>query len=176
MAGDDTLWRRPNHPYRRHPMYEPRIDVAVGPFAIEGRYGDDYDALVSRYRPQLRRIYEAHSANVAAHRSRFPPASLDSVLHRNHNARCLLAIEVERANGAAKYLMGTAFNAVALGRVGIIVCWETERLHDFLGLREYLCFLAAVDKNTFSVDNLLIVSRDQIEDVLWGPAPFDIPR
>jgi hypothetical protein len=149
-------------------MYEPRIDVAVGPFAVQGRYGGDYDELVRLFEPELRRLVRAHQRNVEEHCSYFPACNFVDAVTRNHNARCLLAIEVEKGNRIAKYLMGSAFNAVALGRLGIIVCWNQTRLHDLLGLREYLCFLSSVQKNTFHPDNLLIVSCEQMDDFSRG--------
>jgi hypothetical protein len=170
ISGGDDLWHRLGHPYRRRAMYEPRIDVAVGPFAIHGQYGGDYDDLIQSHSSAFQRMLLAHDDNVVAHHSRFRAASAESALYGNHNARCLLAIEIERHNAASKYLMGSAVNAAALGRLGVIVCWDLARLHHVLGLREYLCFLSSVGKNTFSADNLLILSRDQMDTILCGDA------
>ena len=45
-------------------------------------------------------------------------------------------------------LLGGAVNAAALGRIGIVVAWTSEKLKAFAKLRRYLNFLGIVGKNT----------------------------
>ncbi len=114
----------------------------------------------------LRALMLANLHNVQRWGSDYPSAAYERLTAANQNARCFLAIEVEKGNIAAKYLIGSALNAVALGRIGLVVCWSDVRLGDLLRIREYLAFLASVEKNTFSVDNLLIVSSTQLDDAV----------
>jgi hypothetical protein len=47
-----------------------------------------------------------------------------------------------------------------------VVAWEASRLRSLLRLREYLCFLAEVGKNSFSPGNLIVLTRAQLDDAL----------
>jgi hypothetical protein len=147
-------------------MYSPWVDIAVGPFALEGRYGLEYDEMLYRYRGLLDGLLAAHGENATIFGSDFPGPYAQDLLHGNYNARCFLAIEIEKGNGQAKYLMGSALNAAALGRVGVVVCWTDDRLHALLRIREYVAYLTTLEKNIFTSRNLLVVSRAQVHAAL----------
>lgn len=140
-------------------LYSPRLDIAVGPFATNRRYEDEYDRLQEQHRTLLEQLYSYHLANIGTD-NQHPPASLDGALRLNPNARCFLAVEIEN-RGSRKHLMGGAINASALGRLGIAIGWTREALQCFIRLNRYLAFLTSVGKNSFNTSNLLVLSPDQ---------------
>lgn len=142
-------------------LYSPRLDTAVGPFATNTIHITDYDRLVHDHHRLLRRWFDLHSDNLQdanADRDRF---DFDHACHRNQNARCFLAFEIEN-RVSQKHLMGGAINAAALGRLGIAVAWNTSTLQSFIRLRSYLLFLSSVGKNSFDPSNLLILTASQL--------------
>jgi hypothetical protein len=74
-------------------------------------------------------------------------------------------VEIEKGNAAAKYLIGSALNAAALGRVGIVICWSEPRLQTLLRIREYVSQLM-LEKNAFSSRNLLVLTREQMHTIV----------
>lgn len=148
-------------------MYEPAIDIAVGPFAIEQRLVMEYDDLMLSSRGFIDRLISCHAHNtqalVGAH---LGSMHFDVLRERNANARCFLAVEIERGNRDPKYLMGSAVNACSLGRIGVIVVWDEAKLQQFLRIERYLKFLAALEKNIFSSMNLVIVDRRQFQEAI----------
>lgn len=146
-------------------MYSPRLDIAVGPFATIRRYIQEYDDLMERNRTFIEALIETHNSNLREFGlpTRFP--DFEEIKHKNQNARCFLAIEIEN-RVSRKHLMGGAINAAALGRIGIVVAWTPDKLKAFLQLRRYLEFLDSVGKNTFDTTNLLIMDKDQLLRIL----------
>jgi hypothetical protein len=145
--------------------YSPRVDIAVGPYAVAQRFMAVYDQMASGHAPFLERIHRVFESNVRALDGDDRVPSLQSVCSLNGNARCFLAIEIDNS-GSRKHLMGGAVNAAALGRVGISVGGNPGMLTALLRTRRYLRFLASVGKNTFNTDNLVIVSIDQLAEAL----------
>lgn len=148
--------------------YSPRVDIAVGPYAIDRRYGHEYDGLGHHHQRFLRKVHEAFSQNVVLLDANdfIPP--LDEVCALNLNARCFLAVEIDNS-GSRKHLMGGMVNAAALGRVGLSVAGKPGLLKALLKTRRYLRFLASVGKNTFDTRNLMIVTVEQLEEALGVP-------
>ncbi|MBB6069186.1 hypothetical protein [Longimicrobium terrae] len=156
-------------PYRKphaRRMYSPAVDIAVGPFAVRRQYISEYDELLAVNRPFIESLADEHQRNVGAFGSDFHGPDFQALQYGNLNARCFVAVEIEKGNAAAKYLIGSALNAAALGRVGIVVCWSEDRLHTLLRIREYLCLLMALEKNAFSPRNLLVLTRGQMDAVV----------
>lgn len=151
---------------RRPRMYEPAIDIAVGPFAIDQRLIAEYDELMLSSRAFLGRVIQCHMHNTQGAAGACPEAVLDGLREKNPNARCLLAVEIERGNPDLKYLIGSAVNACALGRIGIVVAWDEAKLQKLLRMERYLRFLTALEKNVFSPMNLVIVDRLQFQQTL----------
>ncbi len=146
-------------------LYSPRLDAAVGPFATQRIYIDEYDELVHEYEPLLNSLFEAHRRNLREHDQPDDHFAFNRLCTRNQNARCFLAIEIENAV-SRKHLMGGAINAAALGRIGLAVAWNREKLRAFVRMRSYLLFLAEVGKNTFDPSNLLLLSKEQVMEAL----------
>lgn len=147
-------------------LYSPRLDIAVGPFATGDLVlSSEYDALADQNIALVEALHAVCIANIAQYTEDSPGADLGDVLYRNQNARCFIGIEIEN-NVSRKHLMGGAINAAALGRIGLVIAWTEEKLRALIRLRSYLLFLANVGKNTFDPMNLLILSADQVEEVL----------
>jgi hypothetical protein len=148
--------------------YSPRIDFVVGPFATgSARLAGDYGDMLVGHRPLIERLYASYRANVSRLDETDSVASLVSACARNPNARCFVAIEIERT-GSRKHMMGGCVNAAALGRIGIVVACSEERLRALLKIRRYLLFLATVGKNSFDPSNLFVVSEEQLLQGLQG--------
>jgi hypothetical protein len=145
--------------------YSPRVDIAVGPYAIDRRYEDEYDALANRHQRFLGQIYSRFKGNALALDADAFVSPLDHVCALNSNARCFMAIEID-SSGSRKHLLGGMVNAAALGRVGLSVAGNPEMLRALLKTRRYLQFLADVGKNTFNTGNLMIVTVEQLAEAL----------
>lgn len=158
---------------QRRRIYSPRVDIAVGPFAIETRHEDEYDRMVNSYRWLIDTWIDMFKQNwqngIAGRYWRISPHSPsvtpfgygDFIAHgANRNARCFVAIEVENKN-SRKHLMGSIVNAGALGRVGILVAWQEEVLRAAIRMREYFDFLQEAEKRTFNMSDVIVLSRNQ---------------
>ena len=84
--------------------------------------------------------------------------SFDGLCYKNKTARCFLAIEIED-KVSRKHLIGSAINAMALGRLGIVVACTSDKLKTFVRQRRYLWFLSRA--TNLDTDNLLILNREQ---------------
>jgi hypothetical protein len=142
--------------------YAPRVDVAVGPYALWDRRIDEYTAMMERTRPFIDSLIERHNHNVEALGER---AHFDDILHFNDNSRCFLAIEIEESGGR-KHCLGNLVNASALGRVGLLIARTEKVFRVFLRQRTYLKFLADVEKNTFKTANTLVLTQEQFDECL----------
>lgn len=165
MLWEEVRTRRHDLP-RRSRMYRPVIDVAVGPFATHRRHVEDYDRMVVAHEGLFTRLLSAHARNLGRFGSEYRAQTLGDLYRGNPNARCFLAIEVEKGNPDLKYLMGSIINASALGRVGILVAWDQCRLHSLLRVRENFLYLSELGKNTFDTTNLLFLMKDQLLRIL----------
>lgn len=142
-------------------LYCPRIDIAVGPFATDDSYINEYNTMFTKSTHFITNMLDYHRINVKQLGFENFNTSTDSLFYKNQNARCFLAIEIEN-KVSRKHLIGGAVNAAALGRIGIVVAWTPEKLRAFVKLRRYLNFLGSVGKNTFDTTNLLILDSDQL--------------
>lgn len=146
-------------------IYSPRIDVAVGPFATQERLGNIYDNMVIRSETFLRRLIKYNKINLEIYDGFVNASNYEEIRYLNHNARCFMAIEIENAV-SRKHLMGGAINASALGRFGIVIPWSNEKLRAFVKLVRYLHYLRNAEKNTFDTTNLLIITREQMDNAI----------
>lgn len=144
-------------------MYAPRIDIAVGPFAIERkRFEERYTELLLETRPFIESLIECHNQNLDYAEQ---GTSFDAIAFFNLNARCLLCIEIEDS-GSRKHCLGNLVNASALGRIGLLIARSEEIRRTFVRQRVYLRFLAGVEKNSFMTDNALVLSAEQFDECL----------
>jgi hypothetical protein len=161
---------------RRQILYSPEVDLAVGPFAVLQRYVDEYDRLADLHADLLEAMRRAFQMNLRNFGSSFKTPRLDSLCSFNLNARCFMALEVERGNTDVKYLMGSMINAASLGRLGVMVAWEWSRLSDLLRARESMAFWGEAGKNTLNTGNLLFLTRGQVIRILTRFAPPPLPQ
>ena len=134
-------------------MYSPRVDIAVGPFAVERdvRFTEDYDNLMRGSRDFVHRLIRHHLRNVKGLDNQAPVDVVQRYLddlfahltQKNQNARCFLAIEIEN-QVTRKHLMGSAINAAALGRIGLAVPWTDEKLRAFVRLQRYFDYIYGI--------------------------------
>ncbi len=154
--------------------YGPRVDIAIGPYNIEGipeNLTNHYNALVKQ-EPVKSFLQKAHNFHI----QNLDSTIYDEVIHpgflevveRNQNARCLIAIEIENLN-SRKHIMGSIVNAAALGRIGIGIGFTNKALKSFLRIINYLSFLKNVEKNGYDTANFLVLSIDQMDELLNDP-------
>ncbi|OJW31544.1 MAG: hypothetical protein BGO54_13865 [Sphingobacteriales bacterium 46-32] len=156
-------------------LYSPRVDVAIGPFAVdEGvRYTLEHSDMFNRHLSLFHRLVEQHLINLniitedtSNEQKQFlMEKKMQEIQWTNLNGRCFLAIEVENKI-SRKHLMGGAVNAAVLGKIGIAVGFTKDKHKAFLNLYRYFQFLKDVEKPTFKTDNLLIISASQLVDIL----------
>lgn len=145
-------------------LYSPRIDVAVGPFAIQDglQLMYEYEQMFHRYSEFIMKLCFIHILNlqsVGIHEDF--DAKMNKLLYTNQNARCFIAIEIENSV-SQKHLMGGAVNCAVLGRIGIAVGYTKKSFLNFLRLYRYFEYLSKVEKLTFDTSNLLILSSKQL--------------
>jgi hypothetical protein len=163
---------------RRRVMYAPEVDLAVGPFAALRGYVNAYDRMAAMHAEMLEAMLRAFQKNLRSFGSSYSSPDRESLCSHNLNARCFMAVEIERGNPKMKYLIGSLTNAATLGRVGVVVAWDWVRMNDLLRAREYLAEMGAAGKNTLSIRNVLILGRHQamrvatnFANVLLTPPP-----
>ncbi len=145
-------------------QYSPRLDLAVGPFAINESFGVKYDLLMNEEKSKLfiDKLIEENDRNV----KEFGIGSVFSLSNNiNFNSRCFISIEIEN-KVSRKHILGGLINASSLGRLAVLVAWTPDKLKHFIKLKNYLNFLSSVKKNSFVTDNILIVSKEQFANVL----------
>lgn len=152
--------------HSRRVMYGSVLDLAVGPFATEQRHVSEYDRMAKQSAAMLAAMLRCYRQNLRRFGSSLPAPTLRQLSRLNRNPRCFLAVEIEKGNSSMKYLTGSTVHAAALGRIGVLVDWDEERAGDLLSVREYLAAMKGYGKNITDPDNLLILTRDQIEIVL----------
>jgi hypothetical protein len=142
--------------------YSPRVDVAVGPFAYwEEKYIHEYNRLTKVSREFINNLLQSFKAN--SKKFSFEPhvpVDCEALNNVNENARCFMAIEIEKS-GTRKHRLGDIVNACSLGRVGVIIAWDSTALKSFLKIAEYLSFLKSKLKPTYETKNLIVVSKEQ---------------
>jgi hypothetical protein len=146
-------------------LYCPTIDIAVGSFVYDATcIPGKHDQEIKQLEKPIKTMLDHHNKNV----QRGPifeayQMSFQELCSKNKTARCLLAIEVEDTSNR-KHLMGAIFNAIALGRVGIVVASTPDNVTAFTRIRHYIWFLQnATDLYT---TNLLILDREQLANAL----------
>lgn len=140
-------------------LYCPRVDIAVGPFVYDSSFiPDKHDSLVHQWDRPIQAMLDYHKQNVEKLSWENCSTSINDLCYKNKSARCFLAIEIED-RVSRKHLIGAAINAMALGRLGIVIACTPEKLRAFVRLRRYLWFLSRAI--TLDTDNLLILNREQ---------------
>ena len=141
-------------------LYCPQVDIAVGPFVYDSScITDQHDPVVRQWEKPIKAMLAYHKQNVESLQWEDCQTSFEDLCYKNKTARCFLAIEIE--NGVnPKHLIGDALNAIALGRLGIVVAYTPDTLRAFGRIRKYLWFLSTA--TNFDTTNLLILNREQL--------------
>jgi len=152
--------------------YSPEPDVAVGPFASRNvQYGNRYDDMAKSSSDFIEKCIEVHMKNINKHEFEFSELPHFSLFYDgtavNWNARCFVAVEIEK-NPSRKHLLGSTINAIALGRVGLLVGFSEDIVVKFLRCLKYLHFLKAVKKSYIEPNNGLVLSKEQFIEILEG--------
>lgn len=143
-------------------IYCPRVDIAIGPFATTTTCINEYNDMMCTHRQFLNEIIGFHIQNLGINGSINPEQFLFNYLNiHNQNSRCFIAIEIENKVNR-KHFMGSAINASVLGRIGIIIGWNQDKLNAFVRMKRYFGFLFAHNKSTIDPVNLLILERNQL--------------
>ena len=147
-------------------IYSPRVDLAIGPFAVDGIYSSQFDVLMNYSKELIDNLIIHHIENT---KDKFnfehEEINFDLLERHNYNPRCFMAIEIEN-NVTRKHLMGSAINAASLGRLGIIIPWTEEKLRALVRMRDYLKFIYDRKRKKFDITNLLIIAKEQFKNVL----------
>ncbi len=158
--------------FRKTPyQYSPRVDIAVGPFNVAPGQNrtNEYNLIVNgnqQFEEFITQVYECHISNIGEEwLNEIELPRLNVVKRKNQNARCLLAIEIENTS-TKKHIMGSMVNAASLGRIGIGVAFNDSVLRSFIRIMNYMGFLKRVEKNTYDTTNFLIITKEQLLDIL----------
>lgn len=155
--------------------YSPKLDVAVGPYSIQNGVNlmDEYDNLFDNNIITIGKMTELHLRNIDYLTNNANPdeinakvgSKLNDLRYFNFNSRCFISVEIEN-EVSRKHLMGGAINASVLGRIAIVIGFTEEKHRAFKRLFKYFEFLQSVQKPTFRTENLLVISKEQILNVL----------
>ena len=150
--------------------YSPEPDVAVGPLAIgDEQYGNVYDDMARSSVDFIEKCIEAYMENLRKHNfdlGEIPRFNFFCDGAINRNARCFIAVEIENSPSGLKHVLGSTINAVALGRMGLLVGFSEEIVIKFLKCLKYLNFLKSVKKPGIEFKNGLVLSKEQFIDIL----------
>jgi len=146
-------------------LYSPRLDLALGPFAISSQEVLNYNRLQEDFRDFINHLILLHNQNLREIYHNFIEKDFYDVVNSNINARCFIAIEIEN-KGSRKHYLGSVINASSLGRIGICIGFSEETFRALVKLEGYFNFLKNAEKNTFNTKNVLILKRDQFLDYI----------
>lgn len=151
-------------------QYSPRVDIAVGPFNVAPgpNLTQLYNQLVANDTTVnfLIQAFNFHQQNLDINLyNEIIHPDFNQLIHKNQNARCFIAFEIENKN-SKKHIMGSVINAASLGRVGIGIAFNDSTLRTFCRILNYLSFLRRVEKNTYDTTNFIILSVEQINQLL----------
>ncbi len=156
-------------------MSSPKIDVAVGPYAIDEILEERYTTLQSNERIKyfLKHAREMHLQNLReggvpqdmVRTEDFDRSNITNPNITNRNARCFIAVEIEGREDR-KVVLADIVNTSAMGRVGIIVARTNKVLRIFTGLLHYNWYLGQVGKPHYTSSNVLLLSSEQFDQLL----------
>jgi len=158
-------------------IYSPVPDVAVGPFNSSDNLDDVenckriYDELVNFSTNLINQSKKAFKNNLR----NYTEINLDvrglstenfkTQNCSNPNSRCFIAVEIENTN-TLKHILGSAINAIALGRIALLVGFNPDRTFRFLRALAYLDFANKAGKLQIGIKNAFVLSKEQFEDIL----------
>lgn len=158
-------------------IYSPEPDIRVGPFAQREneRYEEEHDKMAEYSKDFIENCIKNHIEN--SKDSNLPQPRFE-LFHGyeavNRNARCFIAVEIETFPWPSrKHVLGSAINAVALGRIGLLIGFDNDSFEMFLRVLKYLHFLESVrpQKPSINFRNGLILSKEQFIEILNNLKP-----
>lgn len=134
--------------------YSPRIDIVVGPLAIEKSLKEEYKRLLEEYNDFIKEI-KKNSIN---------KRHLD--FDWNYNPRCFLAIEVEdTTQDDKKHVLGSVCNTHILGKVGIVVTYGYKKT--LKNIHNYLVFAKKVKKlPEYPFKNVALITKKDFDNII----------
>ena len=141
-------------------LYSPRLDIAVGPFNIDGRIENNKIKIVRTARSKRSFIETMFQY------SELPTGTLNELLaNRNKNPRCFLAIEIENS-GSSKHMLGNIANVSILGSIGVVIPFNNKKLSLCKRIRKYVTFATSVKKFEDVFKNVLIINKENFFRIL----------
>ena len=147
--------------------YSPKLDVAVGPFAIQGVFIKEYDKIQKECINLTKQLKIIHNSNFQEYfgslHGQYPEfLTVPHInLHANSNSRCFLGVEIENKTDR-KHMLGAIINVAALSRIGIVVACDKARFKALFTMVGYLEYLHDVNKPSFKTENVLVLRDDQL--------------
>lgn len=141
-------------------LYSPRLDVAVGPFNIDGN--------IERNNKKIRRAANRHQSFIEQLIccSELESPSFDIFLRRrNKNPRCFLAIEIENS-GSSKHMLGDIANVSIIGSIGIVIPFNEKKQSLCERIKRYVRFCSSVGKIDNVFTNVLVISKEDFHRVI----------
>lgn len=141
-------------------FYCPRLDIAVGPFHIDGN--NDYSDRRMGREISLHRIF----INNLFDCSENPTGSFEEFVDkRNENPRCFLAVEIENS-GYSKHMLGNIANVSIIGSIGIVIPFNEDKISLCKRIKKYVTFATEVEKIKDVFKNVLIIRKEKFLEVL----------
>ena len=135
-------------------LYCPRLDLAIGPFNIDGEIEHNQQQIneeIQRHSELIDQLIDV-SQNYTGGRQEF-------LNNRNSNPRCLISVEIEDS-GSRKHMLGDIANTSILGAIGIVVPLNQAKLEAFKKIMKYIHFARAVGKLKQSFANVLLINKE----------------
>lgn len=156
-------------------MSSPKIDVAVGPFAIYENLQNRYTELqqmphIKRFLNEVRQMHLQNMHEMGIPLEMVRTDDFDHEKVTNERARCFIAVEIEGREDR-KVVLADIINTAAMGRIGIVVAKTNRVLRIFSGLLHYNWYLGQVEKPHYTSSNVLLVSSQQFEQLLDRYSP-----
>jgi len=146
-------------------LYCPKLDIAVGPFNIDGTVDENnvrIEEAVVRNKDFIDNLFQLSESSLEY---------VDSFLRqKNKNPRCLLAIEIEKS-GSRKHMVGNIVNTSILGAFGIIIPFDDKALSAYRKIDAYLDFAAKVGKTREIFKNVLIINKENFLKAIFNSTP-----
>lgn len=141
-------------------LYSPRLDIAIGPFNIDGNIEHNQEE-IKRTAHNKRSFIET-----MLHYSELPAGNFSEFFaNSNLNPRCFLAIEIENS-GSSKHMLGNIANVSILGSIGVVIPFNSTKLFLCKRIRKYVTFATNVGKLEGVFKNMLIINKENFLRIL----------
>ena len=136
-------------------LYSPRVDLAIGPFNINGDI-ENNNSSINRF------ILDNSILITKIKEKGYYFENFDE----NKNPRCTIAIEIE-SSGSRKHMLGDIANASILGKIGLVVPTSIKKYQQFVKIMEFLKFAQSNKKiNEVIFNNVIIIKSDDLIEIL----------